>query len=314
MLEGLTENLRSVFDGEDPAIITDDPDIADWLTTRGVPAISFGALLAGHCERPQCAAILPLNYDRLPSRETLRRIFSATRVLWIPLASFSSDLGTAKYAIELFADLDLPRTVAMNRRVITRLLLASDEVTMSGPDTDLRLRLPDALQVTSRTRLGLLADEHSTVGNYFEVGMSPTDLSGRVDEAMSISGTFRIDSVLVAKHRELKGPRAHLFPEAAQIADEMRRACPMQIVIRDNRIVDGLGHWAAGVDAMSGPEYRGAVTEIAVGTAGMPLDRVDWSLNCLVNEGAAGVHVGVGNGLTGVHFDFISKEAQIDGL
>ena len=144
--------------------------------------------------------------------------------------------------------------------------------------------------------------------------MSPTDLAGRIDTDLLISGSLRIDSVLVAKHRELKGTRADLFISAAKIAEEMRKACPLYVTLRDNRFVDGFGPWTEGIDATSGPEYQTAITEVALGTGVLPPDRVDWSLNCLLNEGAAGIHLGVGNGLTGMHFDFISTEARLDPL
>ena len=92
-----------------------------------------------------------------------------------------------------------------------------------------------------------------------------------------------------------------------------RKACPLQVSIRDNRIVDGLGQWADSLGAMNGPDYS-AIPEVAVGTGLLPPDRVDWNLNCVLNEGAAGIHIGIGNGLTGMHFDFISTEAQLDGI
>ncbi|KJK46971.1 hypothetical protein UK23_21685 [Lentzea aerocolonigenes] len=38
----------------------------------------------------------------------------------------------------------------------------------------------------------------------------------------------------------------------------------------------------------------------------------DWSLNCLLNESAAGIHLDAGNGLTGMHFDFLATEAALD--
>lgn len=297
MREGLRENTRAIFDREDVVFLTDEPSLADWLTGSGVRAATFDGVLSGRDEPPSQAVVVPLDYGRLPSRRTLRDILSATGVLWMSLASFSSDLESAKYALERFAEIDIPRSVTTNRRVITQLLLAREEVTLSGPGTQLRLRLPDALQLVSRTRLGLLPDEHSTVGNYFEVAMSPTDLAGRVDSELSISGSLRIDSVLVAKHRELKGARADRFTAAAEIAGEMRKACPLHVTIADNRFVDGFGPWAEGIDAASGPEYRLAVTEVALGTGMLPPENMDWSLNCLLNEGAAGVHLGVGNGL-----------------
>lgn len=312
MRDGLRENTRAIFDNEDVVLLTDDARLADWLTESGVRAATFAGVLSGRDAPPPQAIVVPLDYGRLPSRRALRDILAKTSVLWMSLASFSSDLEAAKYAIEKFSEIDIPRSVAMNRRVLTQLLLAREEVALSGPGTELKLRLPDALQLVSRTRLELLPDEHSTVGNYFEVAMSPTDLAGKIDPDLSISGSLRIDSVLVAKHRELKGVRADRFTAAAEIAEEMRKACPLYVTVVDNRFVDGFGPWAEGIDATSGPEYQGAVTEVALGTGMLPPENLDWSLNCLLNEGAAGIHLGVGNGLTGMHFDFISTEARLD--
>jgi hypothetical protein len=56
------------------------------------------------------------------------------------------------------------------------------------------------------------------------------------------------------------------------------------------------------------------LTEVAIGTGALPLGRVEWSLNSVLNEGATGIHVGVGNGLNGTHFDFISTEARLEGI
>ncbi|MFI6956515.1 hypothetical protein ACIBJI_23965 [Nocardia sp. NPDC050408] len=314
MRNRLMDNLRLIFSSaEDVIFLTDDQSLVDWLTTYAVTAATFDQVLAHGGTAPSQVIAMPLDWARIPSRRDLLATLSRSSVLWIPLASFSSDLEVAKYAVERFAEIDLARAVAMNRRIITRLLLAPGEVTFSGPETALRVGLPDVLQLSSRTRLELLPDEQSALGNYFEVGWSPADLSGRIDIAMSISGTLRVDTVLAAKHRDLKGARAEQFAEAVGIAAEMRKACPLHISIRDSRIVDGLGPWTKGIDDMSGPEYRGAITEMAFGTGSLPPDRVDWSLNCQINESAAGVHLGVGNGITGIHFDFISAGAWLNG-
>lgn len=312
MRDGLMRNLRSIFAGKDPVLVTDDPQLADWLTMCDVEVTTFDALLAG-IDTPRGIAVMAVDYGRLPPRQVVRERFSATSVLWMPFASFSSDLDTTKYAVEMFAAADVARSVAMNRRIVTRLLLAQKDVTLSGPDTALTLRLPDPLQVSARTRLALLPDEHSSIGNYFEVALSPVDLSGRVDTELSLSGSYRIDAVIVAKHRNIKSSKASSFIAATQLADEIRKACPLHLSIRDNRIVAGLDRWADSLAAMTGPGYD-AIVEIGIGTARLPLDRVDWSLNCHINEGATGIHLGIGDSLTGMHFDFISKEAQFDGL
>ncbi len=314
MRDGLSRNLKSIFAGEDAAIVTDDWRLAEWLAARDVPAMTFDEIGAGDIDVPTRALAVPLDWDRVPSRQTLRDKWSATSVLWLPLASFSSDLDTAKYSVEMFSDVDVSQSVAMNRRVITRLLMAHEEITMTGPDTALKVRLPDTLHAVGRTRVALLDDEHSTLGNYFEVGMSPTDMAGRIDASMSVSGVVRVDAVLVAKHREMRSESASSFWAAADVAEALRKVCPFQVTIEDNRIVDGFGEWAKAIHTLSGPQYHYALTEVAIGTGALPLGRVEWGLNSVLNEGATGIHIGVGNGLNGIHFDFISTEARLDGI
>lgn len=304
-------NMAAVFGGRDGVVLTDEPELADWLRGQGVPAATFDGVLSGRRKPPPCVIAVPLDYARLPSRLRLREILGESSVLWISLASFSGDPAEARYALGRFADIDIPEAVAMNRRMISRLLLAERELTMRGPGTDLTITLPDVLQLSSRTRAELLPDEHSTIGNYFEVAMSPTDIAGKIDTELTVSGTLRVDSVLVARHRELRGARADKFAAALDVAAKMREACPLHLTIEDNRFVDGFGPFAAGVHDASGPEYGGAVTEVAIGTGLLAPDRLDWSLNCLLNEGAAGIHLGLGNGLSGMHFDFISTEARL---
>ncbi|MFF5138888.1 hypothetical protein ACFY6U_03895 [Streptomyces sp. NPDC013157] len=314
MRDGPLTNPGMVFAGRDGIVRTDEPGLAHWLTAHGVPVSTFDGVLDGGEPAPPGAVAVPLDYGRLPSRRALRDLFSGSGVPWIPLATFSADPQVAGYGLERFSEIDIAGRIAANLRIISQLLLAREEVRMTGCGTDLAILLPEQLQLSSRTRPELLPDEYSTIGNHFEVAMSPTDLAGRVDAELTVSGTLRIDSVLVAEHRELTGARADRFRAAAETAEAMRQSRPLSVEIRDNRFVDGFGPFTDGIHATSGPEYRGAVTEVAVGTGVLSADRVDRGLNCLLNEGAAGVRPGVGNGLTGMHFDFISREARLDTL
>ncbi|MEV6759515.1 hypothetical protein AB0N16_02480 [Streptomyces sp. NPDC051105] len=100
----------------------------------------------------------------------------------------------------------------------------------------------------------------------------------------------------------------------AEIAGAMRTSCPLQVPSRRNRPADGLGPFADGTQATSGPECGGAVTEVPLGTGAPSADRVDRRLNRLLNAGAADVRRGMGNGLAGVHFDLVSRDARLDTL
>ncbi|MER7841279.1 hypothetical protein ABTY98_36715 [Streptomyces sp. NPDC096040] len=219
---------------------------------------------------------------------------------WIPVASFSADPQVARYGPEGFSEIDITGCVAANHRIISQLLLAREEVRMTGHGTDLTIRLPGQRQPSSRTHPDLLPDRPICPG-------VPTP-------ALTVSGTLRTDPVPVVKHRELNGARADRFRAAAEIAEKIRKSGPLRLRIEGNRFADGSGPFADGIRATGAPEYRGAVTEVAIGTGVLSADRVDWSLNCLLDAGAAGVRLGVGNGLTGRHFDSISPGARLDTL
>lgn len=48
------------------------------------------------------------------------------------------------------------------------------------------------------------------------------------------------------------------------------------------------------------------LTEMAFGTnTGYDASLVDWRYNSQLNEGPVGIHFAVGEGLTGVHIDFV---------
>ena len=40
-------------------------------------------------------------------------------------------------------------------------------------------------------------------------------------------------------------------------------------------------------------------------------ENLDWTKNAQINEGALGIHVGLGDGLTGAHIDFICPNVQL---
>ncbi|WP_207389158.1 hypothetical protein [Marinobacter halodurans] len=309
MREQFEQNMQALFGDKDAIVVSDNQQLVDWLTGQEIKATTFAQIEASEQALSHVLAV-PLNYNSLPLRHVLRKIFANSSVLWYPLASFSPDLDIAKYSLEMFAYSDIVATVYKNRQVVAQLLMADQEVTLRGPGTELTIGLPDTLELLGRTRIKLMDDEHVALGNYFEVAVSPTDLAGKVDSQMTVSGTFRIDSILAATHREFQGTATS--EEINQLADEIRQACPLQVTVENSRIVRGLEQWSDRLQAMCGPDdaYR-SLTEVAIGTGVVPLDKVDWSLNTVFNEGATGVHIGVGNGLNGVHFDFISQQAQL---
>jgi hypothetical protein len=56
----------------------------------------------------------------------------------------------------------------------------------------------------------------------------------------------------------------------------------------------------------SNPEYDLLLVEMAVSTnSSLQPNEIDWSVNSFMNEGVEGIHIAVGDGMTGAHIDFI---------
>jgi hypothetical protein len=58
------------------------------------------------------------------------------------------------------------------------------------------------------------------------------------------------------------------------------------------------------------PQYELHALELGIGTNMGLLPRVDWTYNSQMNEGAGLVHLGVGEGITGAHMDFIVADGE----
>jgi hypothetical protein len=84
---------------------------------------------------------------------------------------------------------------------------------------------------------------------------------------------------------------------------------PVSVTIKDSRVMSVLSgdrEIAGELEHLTNPLRKLMLTEMAFSTNGsLPPKNIDWTCNSQFNEGSLGIHVGIGDGLTGAHVDLI---------
>lgn len=304
-----TGNLRPIFDGRSPTFISDSTELVAAIRARGLPAINLTEVPPS---MPEAVVLLAVDFAALPKAAPMLRHLRHSRLLWVPLASFAADLRSALYAFDLLLLTDFEDTVARNRD-ITSLFLSTDgpyRFSNGRAQVDFELIGPDA-SLATRTRLVLERGESTSMGFYTEVGMAT--VLADMDVPYHATGTFEVQGVLSARHRESPPELDDVFRRGREAAAELAARTPLMLEIDDNRIDPaGFGDLAGVLAKCTNSSYDWLCTELAFGTNRSIRAQIDWRYNSQFNEGVGGMHIALGDGLTGLHIDLVCPGGQLE--
>lgn len=231
-------------------------------------------------------------------------------MLWVPLAAFDARPDAAVYSVDLLLRSDFSKAVANNRLVMTKLLAAKKGMEFHADGTHLSFTLEDDVYVNSRTRVALEPAEHASIGAYFEVELGANWVEQ--EETFHVNGEMRIQGALASHHREMPQELSGKVARADELLADLRTKLPLTVRIEDSRVVPGaFGDLDPLMRELTNPMYDGLLTELAFGTNTSVNPHVDWSFNSQFNEGMGGIHIALGDGLSGVHFDFICPDGEL---
>lgn len=305
----LGDNVRAVFGdaGDDPIYVTDDVELVSWLQEAGVRTVLF----ADFAGAPSAGVVLiPTDWARFPAPSRLRGQLLGHRVLWVPIASFDCAPATALYSLSLLFRSDFSQAVLNNKRVLTKLLPPHRERIFRAEGTELTFLLEDDVYINSRTRLQLDEGEQASIGAYFEAELGANWVDK--EETFHVNGYMRVSGCLVSHHRELPRELGGRVPQADGLLRELRELLPFTIEVRDSHVVPGsFGRLDEAVRELTNPMYDGLLTELAFGTNTALNADVDWAHNSQFNEGVGGLHIALGDGLTGSHLDFVCPDGEL---
>lgn len=318
---GLSQRLASALEpvfGRSPTLISDSPALVQWLTAQGCEAflLEVGAVEKLPKRHRQNVVMIPAT-DQAFSFYVLDRAFRGSRVLIVPVIAFDPALEAAQYTVEMVSRSDFTAAVTQNRAWLDLVQYAAEPLVFEGRAGRLECEIKERVQLMApRTETMLLPGEWEAVGMYFEVPMIP-DNEDFFHPGYIVNGHLEIHGAAVARHRQMPAPLVPLHTEAWELMLGLltEGGFPLEVEVRDSRLV---GATAGGRDItqnllrLSNEKLELLLIEVAFSTnPSLRANMLDWKVNSVMNEGIQGIHIAVGDGLTGAHIDLICADLEL---
>jgi len=234
------------------------------------------------------------------------------------MVSFDPSIQSVIYTLQMLAASNFASAAAVNREWLERLQSETDGLIMTGTGTNLSAKLrPDLRVMRPHTEPQLGPGEWDGIGSYFEIGMVLDRDQYRA--GYDATGQISAVGVAVAHHREMPADKLAHATRAWDLFTRLREegGFPLRLIVDSSYV----SHVYAGAHdiveelAELTQDPRVILTELAIGSNhALDPHTIDWTLNCQINEGAYGIHVGIGNGVSGAHIDFICPGVAVAGI
>ena len=257
------------------------------------------------------AVILATEFTNMPTRSALHDALKGARVLFVGLASFDGRPKAALYSLDLLFQTDFSVPLRRNNEWYDFLSEVDEPLTFEGDQTNLTGELGDPLSIITRLRLELDPGEWEAVGPFMEIAMLAQP--GDVWQPFNLSGSLLVRGLAAARHIGMPKEYVSMHDETQDLIDDIADKLPLTLEVKDSRMV---ACWAGDDDIgptlrrLSNEDYDSYFVEFAVGTNREIKPFVDWRINSQMNEGAGGLHLALGDGLTGAHIDFIGPHVR----
>ncbi|GIW33385.1 hypothetical protein [Meiothermus sp.] len=320
-VSGLSQRLASALEpvfGRSPTLISDSPELVEWLADQGCESVllEVGAVERLSKRHRQNVLMIPAT-DQAFSFHVLDRAFRGSRVLIVPVIAFDPALEAAQYTVEMVSRSDFAAAVAQNRAWLDLVQYAAEPLVFEGPAGRLECGIKERVQLMKpRTQTMLLPGEWEAIGMYFEVPMIP-DNEDFFHPGYIVNGQLEVCGAAVARHRQMPAPLVPLHAEAWELMSGLlaEGRFPLKVEVKDSRLV---GATAGGRDItpellrLSNEKLELLLIEFAFSNnPSLKAGMLDWSVNSVMNEGIQGLHIAVGDGLTGAHIDLICADLEL---
>jgi hypothetical protein len=310
--------LRQLFPQGDIFAVTDDAVLGQAATEKGlvyVPLDRAEELQAG-------ASVILLLQHHMVSRR-IRLVFRHHSVLVVPIACFDSSPSSARYTLGMTLRTDWIRAADTASYWIEQLRECAGQVVFgpSGPlaadsaeGDSMRLvcSLASAVTVDAWPHAAIGLGDWVSVGNCIE--LSITRQPGQsTEDTFSMEGTAHAAGVLAAFDPRCTEAGWKRYEEARELRAEMAKLGAIRLEMKDNVLT---GVTAGGRDftrellSATNPDHGLQAFEFGIGTNLGVQPGIDWRVNSQLNEGAGVMHIGLGEGITGAHMDFVVAECD----
>ena len=293
------------FGNREPVIAGDSPFIEHWAAAHGY---AYSGIASAETSAMADLFIVCTERDVYRRVNHWREVFAGSRVLWVPFAAFDGGDEAVSYGLAQLTHTDLS-AVLPEQASLARILDEYRDIKVTDTSGNIAyIQIPESASIIRDAPQGeLKPGDFISAISYFETGTE----YGLESEPVNAAGSLAVQCLLYARAPSGRSTPAEIAQAKtlAQVAD----ATECHIDLDNGRITSFRIKDAEALtvlEALAGERLGLKLTEFSVGLNNhLPDPR--WELNSPVNEGAAGVHIGIGDGYSGLHFDFVCPDAVI---
>ncbi len=258
------------------------------------------------------AALVVLTLDANYARQAaLRESFLRSRTLWFPLAAFDGSDEAVSYSLRHLENMDFTAMMRGHQAAL-KLVEETSRVTFEGRrGTDVSIAFGSEVEFTMLKDLKVPVGDQMPLASFFEfeTEIEEHQFGSGHPLPFVVNGTIRPSGILCAHGPGQFGADNPIAGRGRQLASRAS-AAPTTVTVREGAISciemdteDVTAEFAV----LAGP-YGLHISEFAIGFYRPAGEVLDWGINSPVNEGAQGIHFGIGDGYSGLHFDFVSDD------
>ncbi|MEY9864312.1 hypothetical protein ABH935_009968 [Catenulispora sp. GAS73] len=304
-------HLLQLYGGVVPTIVSDSAVSASWASALGLPYRRVDELTETSDAVPSAALVILTRDENYARQAFLGDSFAKSRSLWLPLAAFDGCDEAVSYALGHLARMDFAGMLQGHLAAL-EFVEESSKMSFEGDHgTRFEVGFGPEVEFTMLQDLEVPVGEPVSLASFFEFATeiyTETFTSG-LPLPFVVDGVLSPSGILCAYAPGAYHADDTVVLDARRLA---RRAASARTRVRiSNGVIDAVEMDGEEVtqefSKFAGPHGLRA-TEFAIGFHQAPEDSLDWRINSPVNEGVQGIHVGIGDGQTSLHFDFVCDD------
>jgi hypothetical protein len=295
--------IKSLFGTENFVFILDSKGIYQHFINLGYSCSMFdpNMILPKNCISVQTTRE---HYTLL--QEVLKKS-QESRVLTVPFIAFDNSPKCINYLFDLLRQCDFEAVFDKHKELVGLLASGGQKVLLTH-DVDQKISCNFKSRVCFKYPKNIMIDKGTSrsIAEYFELNFN--NLYPDTPSYYQLDGQFRFNASLFALHPSATDITDTQLQYAKKLFEDILNANDCVMSIENNKIVSLTVDKIEKINdiaVIAGNIRNTNITELAFGLNSNILSSVNWQYNSQINEGCFGIHLGVGDGKTGIHIDFI---------
>lgn len=294
-------DIYKVFDCAEFHIVVDSKEIYKKLC-ENIPNVVLWDY--SKTSLPENSLIVCTNNEFFLTQRELRKASSFSRGIVLPQVAFDNSFDVVVYSVDLLLASDFEYAFYKHQEWYELFSIRQSPFFFCNKNYELFCHLSSSIKLSTINDIILKPGEFRSVAGSFEINLE----NSRFDvNSFVLEGTLIVDGILFARGIDFN--LLECDSEFAGTLPKLVSESKTEVIIKKNKIVSiliGEKEYMPLISFLAGYNMKPPnITEFAVGFNKNIRSIIKWEYNSQVNEGIEGIHIGIGDGKTGFHIDFI---------